>query len=576
MKQIRKPLALLLSAALALSCGSTLALAAGPDSPENCLSIFAQQDKPAVTVTSNILGLADTGNKTSLKKTLQKTSGPGDINIYYYNEAGKRVTYAPGTVVQLDPVQYTGSALISLGDNIDDSKIDSSQAVVRLVDGNTYHADEFVLSTAASTLNGTWQNGTYTYALNTGDLEWNTWGYTWNDYNSGREWSIMGGDGAGDYFFTFEVSGIRYDGKELDPVTFPVTVYCYGRTVTDLALSHVYEANTYDASYTSGKQQSLVPQWTWYTEGAESAADKPYLNDTYTDYFSVTWPLYVNGADVTAEDVQITLKSAYGDTYTLQPVNAYGEQEYAVASNKAETNIFVTYQQWAPRPVYNKMTICVSHNGIQYQKTYDIASVAAYMVQTGGGGVAVDSTVTCYNYYGLLEMNENAAGSATYTLTTEQDGTTYYYMENADGTSALTADAAAAKVFDANGEADCNVKVLHNVVFVQTRMGQTEQKTVNGEAVLFQKNYSNRISKTPAQIVKDKGAVLDDGFNLTGSYSNWAWTMRYQSGWTTDTAQPTGLPFVQYPYGFAAGSENPVYANLLIPTAGPMGKLPPL
>lgn len=68
MKQIRKPLALLLSAALALSCGSTLALAAGPDSPENCLSIFAQQDKPAVTVTSNILGLADTGNKTSLKK----------------------------------------------------------------------------------------------------------------------------------------------------------------------------------------------------------------------------------------------------------------------------------------------------------------------------------------------------------------------------------------------------------------------------------------------------------------------------------------------------------------------------
>lgn len=273
MKQIRKPLALLLSAALALSCGSTLALAAGPDNSENCLSIFAQQNKPAVTVTSNILGLADTGNKTSLKKTLQKTSGPGDINIYYYNEAGKRVTYAPGTVVQLDPVQYTGSALISLGDNIDDSKIDSSQAVVRLVDGNTYHADEFVLSTAASTLNGTWQNGTYTYALNTGDLEWNTWGYTWNDYNSGREWSIMGGDGAGDYFFTFEVSGIRYDGKELDPVTFPVTVYCYGRTVTDLALSHVYEANTYDASYTSGKQQSLVPQWTWYTEGAESAAD---------------------------------------------------------------------------------------------------------------------------------------------------------------------------------------------------------------------------------------------------------------------------------------------------------------
>lgn len=576
MKQIRKPLAILLSAALAISCGSTAALAAVPDNTGNCLSVLAQQEKPAVTVTSNILGMADTGNKTSLKKTLQKTSGPGDINIYHYDEAGKRVTYAPGTVVQLDPVKYTGSALISLGENIDDSKIDSSQAVVRLVDGNTYHADEFVLSAAASTLNGVWQNGTYTYALNTGDLEWNTWGYTWNDYNSGREWSIMGGDGAGDYFFTFEISGIRYDGKELDPVTFPVTVYCYGRTVTDLALSHVYEANTYDPSYTSGKAQGLVPQWMWYTEGEESAADKPYLNDTYTDCFSITWPVFVDGSDVTAQDVEITLSSKYGDEYTLQPVNAYGEEEYAVVSNKAETNIFVTYQQWAPRPVYNKMTICVSHNGIRYQKTYDVASVAAYMVQTGGGGVAVDGTVTCYNYYGLLDLNGNAAGSATYTLTTEQDGTTYYYTENADGTAALTADAAAAKVFNANGEADCNVKVLHNVVFVQTRMGQTEQKTVDGKDILFQKNYSNRVSKTPAQIVKDKGAVLDDGFNLTGSYSNWAWTMRYQSGWTTDTAQPTGLPFVQYPYGFAAGSENPVYANLPAPSAGSMGNLPPL
>ena len=74
MKQIRKPLAILLSAALAISCGSTAALAAVPDNTGNCLSVLAQQEKPAVTVTSNILGMADTGNKTSLKKTLQKTS----------------------------------------------------------------------------------------------------------------------------------------------------------------------------------------------------------------------------------------------------------------------------------------------------------------------------------------------------------------------------------------------------------------------------------------------------------------------------------------------------------------------
>ena len=58
---------------------------------------------------------------------------------------------------------------------------------------------------------------------------------------------------------------------------------------------------------------------------AESAADKPYLNDTYTDCFSITWPVFVDGSDVTAQDVEITLSSKYGDEYTLQPVNAYGE-----------------------------------------------------------------------------------------------------------------------------------------------------------------------------------------------------------------------------------------------------------
>lgn len=564
MKRMKKLCALALSAVLLAQAGTTMAFAmSNTANQENCFAslVEAAAKTPAVTVTSTILGMADTGNKTSLKKTLQKTTGPGDINIYYYNDEGKRVPYEPGTVVELDPVQYTGSALISLGEGIDDSKIDSSQATVRLVDGNTYHADEFVLSSAASTLNGSWQSGTYTYTLNTGDLEWNTWGYTWNDDNSNREWSIMGGDGAGNYFFTFEVSGIRYNGVELAPVTFPVTVYCYGRTVTDLALGHEYVPNTYDASYTSGKTQGLIPQWTWYTDGTDSASDKPYLNDEYTDCFSITWPLYGDGTNVTEKDVKITLTSKYGDEYTLQPVNPYGEQEYAVVSDKTETNIFVTYQQWAPRPVYNKMTVAVTCGGREYKKTYDIASVAAYMVQTGGGGVPVDGTVTCYNYYGLLNMNENAAQPVTYTLSTEINGITFYYAEAEDGTAELTQDAQTAKVFDASGEEDCNVKVLHNVVFVQTRMGQTAQKTVNGQELLFQKNYSRLVSKSAAEIVKANGATFDDGFNMVGSYSNWAWTMRYQAGWTLETAQPDGLPFVNYPYGYAPGSSNPAYTD---------------
>lgn len=563
MKRMKKTAALVLSAAMTFSCLSTTALAAGVSSEEN--GLFAQffspwVQKPTVTISSDILGMADTGNKTSLKKTLQKTSGPGDINIYHYNEDGKRVTYEQGAVVELDPVQYTGSARISLGENIDDSKIDSSQAVVRLVDGNTYHANEFLLSDRASKLQGEWKKGMLEYTLTTGDLEWNTWGYTWPDYNSGREWSIMGGDGAGDYFFTFEVSGIRYDGKELEPVTFPVTVYCYGRTVTDLALGNKYVPNTFDEDYSTGKKQGLLPQWTWYTEGEDSAADKPYMNDTYTDYFSVTWPVYLSGADVTEQDVTITLKSAYGDSYVLQPVNGYGEQEYAVVSTDAETEIFVTYQQWALNPVYNKMEIAVCCNGREYTKEYDIASVAAYMVQTGGGGVTVDGTVTCYNYYGITDLNENAVKQASYTLSAMVEGTEQFYCEKEDGTAFLSTDKNSAAVFDASGKEDCDVQIIQNVVFVQTRVGQTAEKEVDGQKIVFRKNYSSRVSKNADQIVRDQGAVLESGYDLAGSYSNWAWTMRYQAGWTVETERPEGLPFVSYPYGYEAGSVDPVYA----------------
>lgn len=84
---------------------------------------------------------------------------------------------------------------------------------------------------------------------------------------------------------------------------------------------------------------------------------------------------------------------------------------------------------------------------------------------------------------------------------------------------------------------------------------------MNDQSIVFTKNYSSRISKDAAQIVKDQGATLEKGYDLVGSYANWAWTMRYQSGWTVETPQPEGLPFVSYPYGYEAGSIDPVYAT---------------
>lgn len=46
-----------------------------------------------------------------------------------------------------------------------------------------------------------------------------------------------------------------------------------------------------------------------------------------------------------------------------------------------------------------------------------------------------------------------------------------------------------------------------------------------------------------------------------GGASKCAWTMRYQSGWTLGTPQPTGLPYVEgsYPYGYEPGGTNPAY-----------------
>ena len=51
------------------------------------------EEKPVMEVTSDILGLADTGNKSTLKETLVKENGPGDTNLYYYDEEGNRVIY---------------------------------------------------------------------------------------------------------------------------------------------------------------------------------------------------------------------------------------------------------------------------------------------------------------------------------------------------------------------------------------------------------------------------------------------------------------------------------------------------
>lgn len=551
-------LALLALALLCLPLAGCGGPTAGPEEKEN-----TENTGRTLTVTSDILGLADTGNKTTLKVDLVYTSGPGDIDIYHYDENGQRVIYEDekNQTIALDPVTYTGSAILDLGDDVDDSLIDCSNAVVRVAEGSGYFADEYIL--LADRLDGAWENGKYTYTLSAGDLEWNTWGYDASvDYNSTREWSIMGGDGNGVYHLFFEVSGITYDGEEIQPATFPVTVYIYGRTCTDLALTTQFTPNTYDEFYLSGLTRGEEPVWKWQCDNATAMEDgKPYMNDRYTDYFTVAWPQGADASDITADDVTVTLSTPYGQEYTLSTLTPYGEEEYAVASYAGETEIFVTYQQWALYPVYSKLTITVDNGTLSASESFDICSVAAYMVQTGGGGVTVDHTLTCYNYYGITGMTLENAANTGYTLAASLNGQTVYYAEDEAGNSYLTYNQEEAWIGD--GTEYYNIAVLGNCVFAETRLDTTEQKLVDGQTITFQQQLGTVYNRAPA--IVEAGAELVEGYNLSGAgivdVAKWPWTTRYQSGWTYATPQPTGLPYVDgsYTYGYEPGGSNPAY-----------------
>ena len=548
---------------------------------------------PQLTAKSTILGLVDTGNKTTVKYELIKTSGPGDINLYYYNEAGKRVMYdnQDEQCIRMDPVRYQGSAVLSVPGG-DPAKLDINGAKVELQDSNTTHADEVDFDTGKTGLKLTTDGIEFT--LEEGALEWRTWDYYDGmaeediDLNSGREWSMMGGDGNGVYEFIFQVSGVKYDGKMLDPVTFRGYVYTYGRTSTDLGLGLKFEPNTYDKDYTSGREQTGAVQWGWHTEGKESAADKPYMNDNYSDYFSVTWPTGTDASGITAQDVTVTLRSRFGDEYVLSKENAYGEQEYAVEARENETEIIVTYQQWACIPAYSTMEIAVDNGeGLTASKTYDVSSVNVWAAQTGGGGVTVEHTVVVQNYDGLTGLTLENAANTEYTLSTVIDGVTYFYAEE-NGVGSLVEGSTSTNAWgmpqttapDNAWKGDAtemfHVAAYGSSLFYETpAQAKTEVKTVDGEDIAFAVNFSAQLDTSE---MVARGAKLDPGFNLYNNGANkWAWSLRYQAGWNMYTEKPASLPYQNLEHGnvrgFAAGSSNPAYDEELAnpSTSGPGG-----
>ena len=548
-----KWIALFLAAALVLSlaaCGETGGAA------------------PTLSVTSTIFGSGDTGGKTTLKNILLTAEGPGDQTIRYSDpETGERLDYPVDAMIEQPPVSYTGSAVLTLaGENLDDSKIDSSNAVVRLLPGDGYYADELILK--ADKLEGTWQNGTLEYTLQEGDLEWNVGDYQYLDDNSGREWSILGGDGNGCYTFNLEVSGITYNGKTVDPAVFQVKVYIWGRTGTDLApVITDLEAENH---LPSGTSQSGDTQWSWAGEQGDFLGGevKPILCDDKQDDFFITWPSGTDASALTADNVTVTLNTQYGEHYQLKSAGEH--VQYAVFSSGSETQVAVTFRHAAFTPVFNTMTIEVNGEGLTASRTYDIASVYSYMVQQGGGGQTVDGVVTAYSYYGYEGLSVNNAVPATYTLAyTDANGKTWYYNGNGGlseavektsigfmGEERVTLSAPDdAAVFDAMGTEDCDVQFIVNTLLVKTRLGKTEVKAVDGEDIVFSKEY------TSGQIGSWEGVSLAPGYIRAAGFSpnqQWAWSQYYGSGWSPELSViPTDFPYVEGPFGSYADQYAP-------------------
>lgn len=529
------------AAAGLLSAASLAACSSAATTQESAQDTASAATAPELSITSTIYGTADTGNKSTLKKTLVKTSGPGDIDIYHYDETGTRVAYPEGTSVSLDPVTFTGYALLDLGDDADDSKIDSSKATVEIAPGDGYAPEELVL--ARTTLDGSWTSGKLSYALEAGDISWNMDGYPLADENSGREWSCFGGDGNGCHTFNFRVRGISYDGAEVAPQTFPVRVYIWGRDATDMAQKYSSLAQPEAAEAASGTAPTDEVQWVW-----SGAGELPLLCDQEADNFFAVWPKGSDASGITAADVSVTLSGQHGDTLKL------GEGDYTVFSSAEETQIAVTYVYWPAAPVYTALSIEIAWAGYEASHTFEIASVYAYEVQQGGGDVTVDGTVTAHSFYGFGPVDDvfKLTDPATYVLSAQKDGADVFLAGESDGTPKLVSSREEALSFDASGEDECRQQLLGNTVYVTTRLKDPEEREVGGETLSFTRIYSTNVVKR-AQDLAQEGLALAPGYALgddLAAHSMWSWQDRFRSGYTPDRARPTSFPYTTFPYGY--------------------------
>ncbi|MDO4274472.1 MAG: hypothetical protein Q4D16_12445 [Eubacteriales bacterium] len=473
-------------------------------------------EAPVLEVESHLLGSAYTNGKSTLK--------------YHLNTG---VSYGEDS-------QCIFTLSLPDGSSVDDSKIDCSSASVSLTNGDGYYPEEYTFQ--AVELNGEWKNGQFIYRLDQGDLELNLDLYPLEDKDSGREWSCLGGDGHGNYHFNLTVSGIVYDGAEVESQSFPVDISIFGYNYTSDAQKLYGEEGspTIQPVFSSLKEKTNTspevkdePVWTWVGDG-----EKPILCDALADDFYISWPENIDASSLTNSDVTITLSNNNGETLALS-----ADKDFYIQSEGSETQIALTFQNWAFTPVYTSMTIDVDGTA-KASETYDIGSVYVYEAQQGGGGQTVDGTVTAYSFYGFanLESWEQILGTPAYLLKTEKDGAEYYYAEDADSNGYLTQAPEEALTFDAVEER--NPQLIGNTVYITTRTDLKEiEKTVDGENIVFTQAYPGWDFPLPLGSLLSPNAC-DESLEAAPGYvipwgtenwitnEKWAWQKGIEEGWT--------------------------------------------
>ena len=123
----------------------------------------------------------------------------------------------------------------------------------------------------------------------------------------------------------------------------------------------------------------------------------------------------------------------------------------------------------------------------------------------------------------------------------------YYTEEN--GRGVLVADKSKAMQFDGSGKDDLNLQVIHNTVYVTSRVNATAEKKIDGNTLLFTKQYSGGKLLNPIDaidLVCEPGYVIPET-NGWATHESWPWyaglSERWTKGWTGIDIQPEGSHF---------------------------------